>query len=90
MVMEIQVEFKKSEKIALWCDSHDNLLEMAEENGIKITSECAAGICGSCKVKLLDGEVEMETQEGLDDEDLKENMILLCVSVPLSNLVLDV
>ncbi len=90
MEMEIEVEFKRSEKTALWCDSYDNLLEMAEENGIKISSECAAGICGSCKVKLLEGKVEMDTQEGLDDEDLRENMILPCVSVPLSNLVLDV
>lgn len=88
-ILAINVEFKISGKTDKWCDSYDNILDMARANGINIDAECEAGICGTCKVRVLSGKVEMEVQDGLDDEDLEQNMILPCVAVPLSDLVLE-
>ncbi len=88
--MAIQVEFKISGKTVPWDDSYDSVLEMAEENGVEIESDCEAGVCGTCKVRLLSGEVDMETEEGLDDDDLDQNMILACVAVPLTDIVLEI
>lgn len=88
-ILTIDVEFKNSGKTVKWSDSYDNILDMARANGIEIETECEAGICGTCKVKLLSGKVEMDVHDGLDDEDIRQNMILPCVAVPLSDLVLE-
>jgi ferredoxin len=47
------------------------------------------GVCGSCKVKLLSGEVFMEVDDGLDEEPPGHNLILPCVAIPKSNIVLE-
>ena len=88
--MAIQVEFKTSGKTAQWNDSYESLLELAEENGIEIETECEAGVCGTCKARLLSGEVDMEVDDGLEEEDVEANMILPCVAVPLTDIVLEI
>jgi ferredoxin len=40
------------------------------------------GICGTCKVMKLSGEVEMEHNGGITDDDVEEGYILACCSVP--------
>lgn len=40
------------------------------------------GICGTCKVKRLEGAVEMAHNGGITDEDVEEGYILSCCSVP--------
>ena len=87
--MSLKVEFRQSNKTVEWDDAFGSILELAEENGIEIESECEQGVCGTCKTKLISGEVEMETEDGLDDTDLEENMILLCVSVPKTDLAIE-
>ena len=87
--MAIYVEFRQSGKKVLWDATYETLLDLAEANGIDIETECEAGICGTCKVKMLSGKVEMEVEDGLDDEEINQNMILPCVSVPLTDVVLD-
>lgn len=88
--MPITVEFKTSGKTAQWDDSYESLLELAEENGIEIETDCEAGVCGTCKVRLISGKVDMEVEDGLEDEDAAANMILPCVSVPLTDIVLEI
>ena len=87
--MALKVEFKRSGIIADWDGRVDNLLELAEENGVEIDSACRIGSCGTCKTKLLSGEVSMENTDGLEPEDQAENMILPCVAVPKTDVVLD-
>src|ERR1700691_1563817 len=41
------------------------LLNIAEMNAIDIPNNCRVGQCGTCATRVLDGEVEMETEEGL-------------------------
>jgi ferredoxin len=47
------------------CSSADTLLTIAG-HGIEVASNCRVGQCGSCATRVLDGDVEMETEEGLD------------------------
>lgn len=88
--MAIQVEFKLSGKTAQWDDGYESILELAEENGIEIETECEAGVCGTCKTRLLSGKVDMEVEDGLEDADIEQNMILPCVAVPLTDVVLEI
>lgn len=86
--MGLKIEFRDSGKTVEWDDSFENILELAEDNGIDIESDCQIGVCGTCKVELISGEVDMEQDDGLDDVDRERNMILPCVAVPLTDLVI--
>ncbi len=39
-------------------------------------------------VKLLSGEVKMETDDGLDEADRENGMILTCTAVPVTDITL--
>ena len=87
--MAFKVEFRKSGKTFEWDGSFGNLLDFAEAKGIQIESGCRIGACGTCKVKLLSGSAVMETEDGLNDEDRANQMILPCVATPESDLVIE-
>jgi len=88
--MAIQVEFKQSGKTVEWSDNYESLLDLAEANGVEIETQCEAGVCGTCKTRMISGKVDMEVQDGLEEEDVAQNMILPCVAVPLTDLVLEI
>jgi ferredoxin len=85
----MKIQFQKSDKTLEWDDRFENVLDLAEANGIQLENACRVGVCGTCKVKLLSGEVYMETEDGLQDEDRNQNLILPCVAVPKTDLVID-
>ncbi|MCB2186996.1 MAG: 2Fe-2S iron-sulfur cluster binding domain-containing protein [Deltaproteobacteria bacterium] len=87
--MAFQVEFKKSGKTLPWHDKYDSILDLAEDNGVEMESLCRQGVCGSCKARLLAGEVEMDTTDGLEEEDARQGMILPCVAVPKTDVIID-
>ena len=67
---------------------NQNFSEALNEAGIDVPTSCCAGLCATCKVRYLEGEVE-HNDFILDDEDRKE-FLTICVSRPLSKtLVLD-
>jgi len=85
----VRVEFARSGKV-VQVDAPDmTILEIALEKAVEIPHDCEVGVCGTCKVLLLSGEVEMDTEDGLDEEDREEGYILACVSRPLTNAVID-
>jgi len=64
------------------------LLDAAEAAGIEIPSLCRAGVCGTCRTKVIDGEVDCAS-DVLDDEDRREGYVLACVAVPHSDFTVD-
>jgi ferredoxin-NADP reductase/DMSO/TMAO reductase YedYZ heme-binding membrane subunit len=83
-----QVEFARSGG-KYECSSADSLLTCAESHGIDIPSSCRVGQCGTCATQVLDGEVEMETEEGLDPALRARGYRLLCVGRVRSPVRLD-
>jgi ferredoxin-NADP reductase len=55
------------------------LLEAAEEHGVVIPSSCRQGHCGTCKTKLLGGNVRMDSEVGLDPDSRAQGFVLTCV-----------
>lgn len=86
--MALKIEFRKSRESIEWDESYDSILELAEDNGIDIESECEAGVCGTCRTKLLAGRVSMEITDGLEPGDQEQNIILPCVAIPVTDIVL--
>ncbi len=60
------------------------ILDAALDEDIDIPFSCQSGSCGTCRGKLLKGEVVMEDDEGLSQEEIEEGYILSCVSLPKS------
>ena len=74
----VVVEFARSGKT---CTIHSGqtLLDAAEEHGVGILSSCRQGQCGTCKTKLLAGNVQMDSEEGLDPYWKAQGFVLTCV-----------
>ncbi len=56
----------------------ETVLEAAERIDVEIDNSCRTGMCGVCAIKLLSGQVTMETEDGLEDEQKAAGMILAC------------
>jgi hypothetical protein len=65
------------------------LLEQAEQAGIEIPHFCRGGQCGSCKLKLIEGEVMTLNNQGLTDFEIQQGYILPCSCIPLSDITID-
>ncbi|MCB9754701.1 MAG: ferredoxin--NADP reductase [Myxococcales bacterium] len=66
------------------------LLEAGLTAGLPLSYSCAMGGCGACKVRLVEGEVEMEEPNCLTDEERARGEVLACVCRPLAGLVIDI
>ena len=60
----------------------NTILEAALAEGADAPFACKGGVCCTCKAKLLEGEVEMESNYGLDKSEVKAGFILTCQSHP--------
>ncbi len=49
---------------------------------------CKGGVCGTCRAKLVEGDVEMDRNWALEDEELERGYVLTCQSHPRSEKVL--
>lgn len=55
------------------------LLESALEQGAPMPFSCTLGGCGSCKVSLIEGSIELEEPHCLTPEELDAGLRLACV-----------
>ncbi|QDV98006.1 glycine-betaine demethylase subunit GbcB [Pseudomonas sp. ATCC 43928] len=76
-----QVEFTASGK-SIRVAPGETVHAAAAKLGLMIPKACGMGICGTCKVMKLAGEVAMEHNGGITEEDEAEGFILSCCSVP--------
>ncbi|MCP4299169.1 MAG: 2Fe-2S iron-sulfur cluster binding domain-containing protein, partial [Gammaproteobacteria bacterium] len=49
---------------------------------------CKGGVCATCRTHLRDGEVQMETNYGLEPWELAAGFVLACQSRPVSDKIL--
>lgn len=83
------IAFVKSGK-TIACDDSAPILEIAEREGVEIESSCRAGSCGTCKQKLLNGEVRYENDpQALSDSDRAAGYILTCSAHPVGRVEID-
>jgi len=61
------------------------LLEAAIKNNIDAPFSCRAGVCSTCRAKLLEGEVEMVANHALEDYEVEQGYILTCQCYPMTD-----
>jgi ring-1,2-phenylacetyl-CoA epoxidase subunit PaaE len=65
-------------------DKSMTVLEAALENAMDAPHACRAGVCSTCKCKVLEGEVDMVANHALEDYEVEKGYILSCQSYPIS------
>jgi ferredoxin-nitrite reductase len=81
--------FAKSGK-EVACTEADTLLDVATQAGVELDSSCQAGTCGTCKQRLLEGQVQYEGEpDGLDASEQAAGWILTCIAHPIGKVVID-
>ena len=62
----------------------DSILEAAASAGIELPYSCRAGVCSTCRTKLISGKVEMAQNYALEDWEIDAGFVLCCQSRPLT------
>ena len=81
---EVSMTFAKSGKTVI-ARRGEGVIRVAEANGIAMDYSCRNGECGSCRCKLLAGEVDMPDKTALTAKERKAGFILACVARPVSD-----
>ncbi|HTT02430.1 MAG TPA: 2Fe-2S iron-sulfur cluster-binding protein [Steroidobacteraceae bacterium] len=58
----------------------ETILDAAARAGLDLPYSCRAGVCSTCRTKLLRGAVEMRENYALEDWELEQGYILACQS----------
>ena len=83
------IKFAQSSK-EVSCTQEDLILDIAEQADVSIDSSCRTGTCGTCKCKLLDGDVSYDGEpDALDDSEKAAGYILTCIARPIGQVTLD-
>jgi len=59
-----------------------NILDSARDAGMPAPFACKAGVCATCRAKVITGKVTMAARYGLTDEEIAAGYVLTCQSVP--------
>ncbi len=68
-------------------DKDQSILEAALENALDAPYACKAGVCSTCKCKVLEGEVEMLANHALEDYEVAQGYVLSCQAYPVTDKV---
>jgi ring-1,2-phenylacetyl-CoA epoxidase subunit PaaE len=58
----------------------DTVLDAAMHAGLELPFSCRAGVCSTCRTKVVSGEVEMAQNYALEDWELEQGYVLACQS----------
>jgi vanillate O-demethylase ferredoxin subunit len=84
-----EVELARSRKV-LQVPRERSILQVLRANGVEVASACEEGVCGTCEVRVLEGEPEHRDMLLGDAEKAAGRSMMTCVSRARSpRLVLD-
>ena len=89
--MPQQITIKPSDH-SFACDDGETVLAAATRADLMIPYGCRNGACGTCKSRILSGEVDYGAHQPgtLTDSEKKQGLALLCVARPKTDLVVEV
>ena len=64
-----------------------SILDCASAAGLEVPFSCTSGVCGTCRAKLVEGEVRMDRNFALDKKDLAAGFVLTCQAHPVTDRV---
>jgi ring-1,2-phenylacetyl-CoA epoxidase subunit PaaE len=76
--MRREIEFRKDQP---------SILDAASAAGMEVPFSCTSGVCGTCRAKLVEGQVRMERNFALDKAEVAGGFVLTCQAHPLTERV---
>lgn len=73
----------------LVCGSDQTILAAAKAAGLRLPISCTQGLCGTCKTRMVSGQVDMRHAGGIRQREIDQGWILPCCSKPLADVVLE-
>lgn len=70
--------------------SHRPLLHALLDQGVDLPYGCTYGGCITCAAKLIDGSVDQRRQVALNNRQIDQGYVILCVARATSDLTLEV
>jgi uncharacterized 2Fe-2S/4Fe-4S cluster protein (DUF4445 family) len=68
-----------------------NLYKALKANGIYLVASCGGkGICGKCRVRLLDGNAKVESTGKLLKKEIEEKFVLACKTLPEGDMLVEI
>ncbi len=87
-ISQFTIEFKHTgEQVS--CGPDQTILSAARAAGMRLPTSCTQGLCGTCKTKMVSGQVAMKHAGGIRQKEIDQGWILPCCSKPMSHLVLE-
>lgn len=65
-----------------------SIVDVLRENGVKVSTSCESGLCGTCRTRYLEGEPEHHDYV-LDAEERRHEVLICCARSKTPTLVLD-
>ncbi len=88
--LKVQVSLEGRRRRIAFDPDKGSILENARAAGMPAPYACKAGVCATCRAKVVQGKVEMKTNYGLSPEEVAQGYVLTCQAVPLTeDVVLD-
>ena len=64
-----------------------SILDAALQNNMDAPYACKAGVCSTCRCRVLEGEVDMVANHALEDYEVEKGYVLSCQSFPVTDKV---
>ena len=64
-----------------------SILDAASAAGLEVPFSCTSGVCGTCRARVVEGEVRMERNFALDRNEVAAGFVLTCQAHPLTERV---
>ncbi len=62
-----------------------------KRNDVYLTGPCGGkGVCGKCRVKVIEGKHRVISYGKLEQKERKEGMVLACLTIPESDLLIEI
>ena len=71
-------------------DARKPLLDSLRDQGVDLPYGCRYGGCITCAAKLTMGEVNQKAQVALNNRQINDGYIILCVARPISNCTIEI
>ena len=82
---KVQVTLEGRKRMLSFDADKGSILENARAAGMPAPFACKAGVCATCRAKLVSGEVAMKANYGLSAEEVAQGYVLTCQAVPLTD-----
>ena len=86
----VTITVANRDNAVLEVDRRVPLLKSLEAHGLSLPYGCKYGGCISCAAKLIAGQVDQQAAVALNNRQLSDGYILLCVARPLTDCTMEI